>query len=251
MKTIFDLDRQLGVKSYSFRHIKDNADVAAAVKQCGATVIDLSGCHVDYDDPEQQERAIETYRQAGIRISGIGVVGLKNDEAFNRRFFEFARKAGCELVSCSFELDDHKDILSGLDALCHTYGMRAAIHNHGGSDWLGNAAALDYVFRRTSPAVGLCLDTAWALQAGEKPISWLEKFGHRLQGLHLKDFVFDPKGGFRDTVVGEGALDLPTFLEAFRDVPFTGSAVVEYEGDDAVAATARCINPDFPNELPS
>ena len=71
MKTLYNLDRQLGVKSYSFRHIKDNADVAAAVLQCGATVIDLSGCHVDYDDPEQQDRAIETYRHAGISISGI------------------------------------------------------------------------------------------------------------------------------------------------------------------------------------
>jgi sugar phosphate isomerase/epimerase len=241
MKNIFDLDRQLGVKSYSFRHIKENADVAAAVKQCGATVIDLSGCHVDYDDPAQQERAIESYRQAGIQISGIGVVGLKNDKAFNRRFFEFARKAGCGVVSCSFGPDDHEEILRGLEALCATYGIAVAIHNHGGKDWLGNAVALDYVFRRTGAAVGLCLDTAWSLQAGENPLSWLEKFGDRLHGLHLKDFVFDPKGGYCDTIVGEGALDLPAFLKAFRSVAFSGSAVVEYEGDDAVEATARCI----------
>jgi len=241
MKTLYNLDRQLGVKSYSFRHIKDNADVAAAVLQCGATVIDLSGCHVDYDDPEQQDRAIETYRHAGISISGIGVVKLKNDEAFNRRFFEFARKAGCGLVSCSFGPDDHKEILRGLEALCAAFGIDAAIHNHGGTDWLGNATALDYIFRHTGPAVGLCLDTAWSLQAGENPLSWLEKFGHRLHGLHLKDFVFDQRGRFNDTVVGEGTLNLPAFLKAFKSVPFTGSAVVEYEGDDAVDRTARCI----------
>jgi len=241
MTTTFDLDRQLGVKSYSFRHIKENVDVAAAVNLCGATVVDLSGCHVDYDDPGQQERAIAVYRDAGVRISGIGVVGLKNDAAFNRRFFEFARKAGCDVVSCSFEPDKHEEILRGLEALCHTNGMRAAIHNHGGRHWLGNATALDYVFRRTGPAVGLCLDTAWSLQAGEDPFSWLEKFGNRLYGLHLKDFVFDPKGRFSDTIVGEGALDLPGFLKAFKSLPFTGSAVVEYEGDDAVDATGRCV----------
>ncbi len=100
---------------------------------------------------------------------------------------------------------------------------------------------LDYVFRRTGPAVGLCLDTAWSLHAGENPLTWLEKFGDRVYGLHLKDFVFDPKGQVSDTVVGAGALDLPAFLKAFGSLPFTGSAVVEYEGSDAIEATRLSV----------
>ena len=42
---MFDLKNQLGIKSYSFRHITDNADVAAAVKECEVDGIDLSACH--------------------------------------------------------------------------------------------------------------------------------------------------------------------------------------------------------------
>jgi sugar phosphate isomerase/epimerase len=241
MSTVFNLDARLGVKSYSFRHIKENPEVAAAVKQCGVNGIDLSACHVDYDDPAQQERVITAYRDAGVTISGIGVVYLKNDEAFNRRFFEFARRAGCGLVSCNLDPNTYEDSLRLARTLCERYGMRIAIHNHGGKHWLGNSTMLDYVFRRTGPEVGLCLDTAWCIQAGESPLTWLERFGDRLYGVHLKDFTFAPDGSHHDTVVGEGALDLPAFLKALRTVPALESAVVEYEGDDAVGMTRRCV----------
>lgn len=241
MTTPFDLDSRLGVKSFSFRHIKDNAGVAAAVKQCGSAVIDLSACHIDYDDPAQQERAVAAYREAGVSVSGIGVVTLQNDEPLNRRFFEFARKAGCSLVSCSFEPDNHENILRIAQALCDHHGMRVAIHNHGGKHWLGNSTILDHIFRHTGPSVGLCLDTAWCIQAGESPLKWVERFGDRLFGVHLKDFGFDPDGRYHDTVVGAGALDLPPFLDALRTVPALESAVVEYEGDDAVGTTKRCV----------
>jgi sugar phosphate isomerase/epimerase len=241
MPTRYDLARNLGVKSFSFRHITDNADVAAAILRCGSHSVDLSACHVNYDDPEQQERAVATYRAAGVRISGIGVVHMRNDSAHNLRFFEFARRAGCTVVSCTFPLADHEAILRDLETLCSRFGMRVAIHNHGGTDWLGNTHALDYVFARTGPAIGLCLDTAWCIQAGGDPVQWLEKFGPRLHALHLKDFTFDPAGHYRDTIIGEGALKLPEFLEKFRALSFDGSAVVEYEGDDAVEATARCV----------
>lgn len=241
MSTVFNLDSSLGVKSYSLRHITDNHAVAAAVKQCGVNGIDLSACHVNYDDPAQQEHTIAAYRDAGVTISGVGVVYLKNDEAITRRFFDFARRAGCTLVSCNLDPDGQEDTLRLARALCDRYGMRVAIHNHGGKHWLGNSTMLDYVFRRTGPEVGLCLDTAWCIQAGESPLTWLERFGDRLYGLHLKDFTFARDGTHQDTVVGEGAFNLPPFLKALRTVPALESAVVEYEGDDAVGMTARCV----------
>jgi len=37
------------------------------------------------------------------------------------------------------------------------------IHNHGGRHWLGSAQMLAAVFAQTGPAIGLTLDTAWAL----------------------------------------------------------------------------------------
>lgn len=241
MSNTYNLDQNLGVKSYSFRHIVNNADVAAAVKYCGASTIDLSRCHVNFDDPADQERVIETYREAGVRITGIGVVTLTPDDKTNRKYFDFVRRAGCDVISFSFAPDGHEDTIKNVEALCGEYGVRAAIHNHGGKHWLGNATILEYFFGRTSSSIGLCLDTAWCLQSGEDPLRWMEIFGNRLHGVHFKDFVCNPSGQFRDTILGDGMLDLPAFLQAFRKLPFNGSAVVEYEGTDAVEATARCV----------
>ncbi|PTY05385.1 sugar phosphate isomerase/epimerase [Verrucomicrobia bacterium LW23] len=240
---MFDLSNQLGIKTFSFRHITDNAEVAAAVKRCGVSSIDISGTHINYDDVDQQEKAIATYRNAGVAITGNGVVYVKNDEAFARRFFEFAKRAGsdCDVVSCSFEPQDHLQVLAMLDRLAEEYGKRVAIHNHGGYNWLGSSAALKYVLANSSERVGICIDTAWCLQAGEDPLKWLELFGQRLYGIHFKDFTFTPKGKWQDTIIGEGSLDLPVFLEKFLALPFNGSAVVEFEGPDAVEQTAKCI----------
>jgi len=238
---MFNLSDQIGIKSYSLRHIPDNRDVALAVKHCQASAVDLSGCHVDYDDPLSQERALSAYADAGLRISGIGVVGLRNDEAFNRRYFEFARKAGCGVVSCSVPPRDHQAILDLADRLCGEYGMSLAIHNHGGKDWLGNSTILQYLLADRPRHLGLCLDTAWCLQAGENPLVWLDLFGDRLHGVHFKDFSFSPAGQPRDTIVGEGALDLEGFLKKFTTLPFAGSAVIEYEGEDAVEKSRQCV----------
>ena len=235
---MFNLSSQLGIKSYSFRNIKEIPDLIAAVKECGVDGIDLSACHVNYDDVAQQEKVIGLCREAGIRISGIGVANLKSDEAFNRRFFAFAQRAQCGLVSLSFEPTDHENVIKMITRFCDEYGVRAAIHNHGGRHWMGNPTALRYVFGKCGKEMGLCLDTAWCLQAGGNPLEWLEIFGEKLYGVHFKDFTFSPDGKPQDVVVGQGALDLPAFIEKFRQLPFDGSAVLEFEGPDPVNHSA-------------
>ena len=232
----------LGLKSYSFNEIEDNRAVAAAVKSCGVRGIDLSGSHVDYDDPTGQEEVLAIYGEAGIRISGIGVVKLQNDQVFNRRFFDFAAKAGCKLVSASFLPEGHESILKSLEKFCEEYGLRVAIHNHGGKHWLGNSTILRYIFSRTSPLIGLCLDTAWCIQAGEDPITWIDAFGDRLYGVHLKDFRFDENGRHYDTILGEGTLDLPATIKRIADLYTPDSSfVIEYEGENPVEMSKRCV----------
>jgi len=239
--TMYDLASEIGVKSFSFRLIPDNADVAAVALRCGVSTVDLSGCHVDYDAPQSWPGVIASYRDAGVRLPGIGVVYTRPDEAWNRRFFEFARQAEAKLISFSFPPEEHEKTLRLMEQLAEEYGVRLAIHNHGGYDWLGDHAILEYIFKRSSKSVGLCLDTAWCMQAGEDPVKWLELFGERLYGIHFKDFRFQLDGKPQDTVVGEGSLDLPAFVARLKTLDFNGSAVVEYEGENPEERAAASI----------
>ena len=69
------------------------------------------------------------------------------------------------------------------------------------------------------------------------------RFGERLYGVHIKDFVFDRSGTPTDVVVGEGNLDLETLQTVLNDGEFDGYIVLEYEGDvkDPVPALKNCV----------
>ena len=102
---------------------------------------------------------------------------------------------------------------------------------------------LAQVFASTSPRIGLCLDTAWALDAHEDPVAMAEKFADRLYGVHLKDFIFDRAGRQSDVVIGEGNLDLPKMLALLEANERTASVIIEYEGDIANPGPAltQCV----------
>ena len=100
------------------------------------------------------------------------------------------------------------------------------------------------MFNQVGDRIGLCLDTAWALAARQKPIEMVEKFADRLFAIHMKDFVFhSPDGQHEDVVVGTGNLDLRGLVAACEKVGFTGEAILEYEGDvdNPIPALSQCV----------
>jgi len=234
--------RPFGVQSYCFRHFRDNAAVAQRVKQCGLASIELCAVHADFDRPETFDGVIGTYRDAGIEILSIGVETFTGDEAADRRRFEFAKAAGAGFISVHFEPDTYLDAIPAAAKLADAYGIRLAIHNHGGYHWLGSEQMLAHILKTSPPSIGLCLDTAWCLDAKGDPVKWVERFGDRLYGLHLKDFVFDRARQHQDVVVGTGNVDVPALYRKLAEVDFAGYAVLEYEADveNPVPALTRC-----------
>jgi inosose dehydratase len=233
---------ELGVKGFCFRAFPDNAAVANMVKSCGLDRIDLSGPQLDFRNPSLHAPAIRAYAEAGVKIVGIGVVGLSGG-VDDEELFRFCRSAGCRTISINGEPGTFYEALKQAEAWAGKYDMRLAIHNHGGNHWLGNSQMLRHVLSRCGERVGICLDTAWCLQASENPMEWLDIFAGRVHAVHFKDFVFDRRGGHRDAVIGDGALDLPAFVERLRSREFDGPAVIEYEGDvnDPVPALCQCV----------
>lgn len=238
-----DIKSALGIQSYCFRHFKENAVVIEKLKSCGVDKIELCGVHADFKDESSFTEVLRQYADGGVEIVSIGVQNLNDEPENERKYFEFAKRAGAKFMSCSFKIDSAPHCFESAEKLSLEYDIKLAIHNHGGYDWLGNSTMLEKVFSLTGENIGLCLDTAWALQAGENPLQWIEKFGSRLYGVHIKDFIFDRAGKGEDVVVGTGNLDLPQLLKDLEVASFDGYAVLEYEGDveNPVPALQECV----------
>lgn len=234
---------QLAIQSFCFRGFGENSAVIKALKACGCDAVELSAVHADFNDPDGFSAIIGQYHGAGIDIISIGVEAMGNNEAAERKRFEFVKQCGAGHMSVDFDPDSIPASYRTAERLAEEYDITLGIHNHGGRHWLGSSRMLAHVFANTSERIGLCLDTAWALDSGEDPVAMVEQFGDRVHSLHFKDFVFDRARKPEDVVVGEGNLDLPGLLKALDNVGFEGPAILEYEGDvdDPVPAVSNCV----------
>lgn len=223
----------LGVQSYCFRNFKNNDEVAGMVKDIGLAAIEVCAVHADFKNPSMFQGVIDSYKKKGVSILTTGVNGISGNEAEDRKMFDFLKMCGAKYMSVNFGLDNLDQALASAEKLSEEYNVRLGIHIHGGKHWLSNTPALKWLFKKTSPRVGLNLDTAWALDAGEDPIKMMQEFKARLYILHLKDFTFDRARKHTDVVVGTGNIDLTAVNKTLTEINFNGVAIIEYEGDAA------------------
>ena len=236
--------KDLAVQSWCLRAFETNEQVIEQLKAIGVSNVELCGKHCDFGNEAIFDEVIAKYQSAGIGILSIGVQGFSGDEQREEKFFKFAKLAGCRQISAGFNVDRVPGAYRIAEKLADKYDVNVAIHNHGGYDWLGSRQMLSHVFGQTSARIGLCLDAAWAMQAGENPVQMAEQFIDRLYGVHLKDFVFDRAGQWHDVVVGEGNLDLAKLLEIIKTkAPANCSPIIEYEADEQNPGPAlqRCV----------
>ena len=153
------------------------------------------------------------------------------------------RKDVCKYIAIDFAVQQMTKCMEVADKLAQEYDVWLGIHNHGGRHWLGCSTMIAHVLSKCSERIGLCLDTAWALDSREDPVAMAEKFADRLYGLHIKDFVFDRARKPSDVVVGTGNLNLPKLYEALKKMDFNSYAALEYEGDvdNPVPAVSKCV----------
>lgn len=234
---------KLAVQSYCFRGFKDNRVVAGMVKECGLSRIELCGAHCDFTDTSKFRDVIAAYNDAGVEICSIGVQGLNNDAEKERKYFEFLKMAGIGMMGVDFYPATVPAAYRTAERLADEYDVKLAIHNHGSRHWLGTEQILDCVFKSTSPRIGLCLDTAWALDSRHDPLEMAEKFRDRLYAVHLKDFVFDKAAKPQDVILGEGNLDLKGLVGLLKKNGFSGEEIIEYEEDvnNPVPALQKCV----------
>ncbi len=234
-----------GVQSYCLRHFKENATVAAKVRAIGLDKIELCAVHADFNQPEAFREVLQTYQKAGVSILSLGVQTFCGDD-HERAWFECAALAGAKHISAHFTVDTFARAIPRVREWSREFGIRVGIHCHGGYCFGGQTDVLDYLLSLGTPEIGLCIDTAWAMQIGPhsgNPIEWAKRYAGRIYGVHFKDFIFERDGGWQDVIVGSGNLDLPGFATALTEGGFDGMAVIEYEADveNPEPALERCI----------
>jgi sugar phosphate isomerase/epimerase len=236
--------KELAIQTFCFRNAKSNDCVADLVNECGLQAVELSGLHADFGREDVFDEAIGCYRDRGIKIVSIGVEHAVRDEERLRSRFEFVRRAGASVLSVAFPEDAAEANYRLIERLCEEYDIQVGLHNHGSYHWQGSSQAIRRLFSRINSRVGLCLDTAWALDAGQDPLAMVEEFADRLYLVHVKDFVFDRAGNPEDVVVGEGNLDLPALVQRLDDVGFEGPVILEYEGqpENPLPELIKCVH---------
>lgn len=235
----------LAVQSYCFREFKDNAEVAAKVRDIGLEKIELCGVHADFNNLERCKESIDVYSNAGISIVSIGVQTFTGNPE-QESYFECAAAAGAKHISAHFQVGTFNQAIRQVKSWSDQYEIQVGIHCHGGYLFGGQPDVLELLIGLGTPQIGLCMDTAWAMQIGPSkgnPVEWARQYASQLYGVHFKDFVFERNGQWNDTVVGEGNLDLPGLLKELEAQNFSGVSILEYEADpeDPVPALKACV----------
>jgi len=237
------MNRTIAIQSWCYRHFKPIAAFVEQLKATGISATELSSAHANFPDASTHADVIDQLRQPGIALIGTGVQSLTGNVEKDRVRFEFSKTAGIKYMSISFPPEVMWDGVKNIEKLADEYDMQLGIHNHGGYDWLGNPTMLKYIFSKTTKRIGLCLDTAWAIDAKQNAVEMAEWFGERLYGIHIKDFIYDRQRVPHDVVIGTGNLDLPKLIKVLDQINYTAPLVIEYEGDveNPVPVLRECV----------
>ena len=231
---------KISAQTWNFRGLSGNDDVIAAVKACGLDTIELSGFHCDISNAVETDKVLGLYKDNGIGVSSAGVFNITLDETQAGHAFELAKKAALKNIAVDFELE----ALVVVEKFCEKYNVNAGIHNHGRKHRYGSPAQIAEILGKSSPRIGLHLDTGWMLDSKGDPAEIIRLYRDRIFGIHLKDFVFDNEGNHIEVELGKGELDMDSIIAALSDIEYEGFIAIEYEGnkDNPVPYFKECVD---------
>jgi inosose dehydratase len=238
----------MGIQSFSLRHYTLEAalDVVAGlglrhvelIPKTGLGPFSIGEHFALSDDGVAIDAVLAACASRGVTIAAHGVNAVPDAEAA-RALFAFAVRARIPVLTIA----PSAEALSALDALCAEHpGVRLAIHNHGPHlPW----EALDEIagaLEGRHPGFGACVDTGHFIRSGIDPVEAIRRFGARVHGVHLKDFVGAGTLA-KGCLLGKGALDLDAVFHALREVAFSGALSLEYEdnAEDVVPDLVACL----------
>jgi len=230
----------LGLQSYTLRDYKID-QALEEIQKLDLHSVELFNAHFNVKSSDSEIEAMKSKTQAlGIKMMGHGVNPFTKDHEANRRWFEFAKKAGIRNLSA----DPTPEAFESLDKLCEEYQIRIAIHNHGPNARYNKVADVLNAFKGHHPLIGACADLGHYIRSAEDPVRAIHLLEGRLFGIHLKDFA-EQKDKTKGVILGKGHLDVVGVFKALKKVnfPADGCLVLEYEENpkDPIAEVKECL----------
>lgn len=135
-------------------------------------------------------------------------------------------------VPHDFGSQDSIDILEATQEICE-YARSKDVNIHLETGQEPADVLLEFLQRVDRPNIYVNFDPANMILYGcGAPLPALEKIGHYVRSVHLKDAKWSEHPGItwgEEVPLGEGDVDIPRYLDALRSIGYSGPLVIERE----------------------
>ena len=219
---------KLGIAGYTFS--KATIPQAIAMMQrVNVKTFSLKDIQLPLNSTKEKiDEVVNTFKQAGISIYGVGVIYMKTQQDADVAF-DYAKNVGVDMIVGS----PVYDLLPYVENKVKQYNIRLAIHNHGPEDpvYPTPGDVYDHIKDRDK-RMGLCLDIGHTQRDNIDPGTAYLKYADRIMDMHLKDVTSATKDG-KSFELGRGVIDVPGLVKALYKKGYTGYCSFEHEKDAA------------------
>ena len=215
---------KLGMAGYTFANF-DLDKTLDVMQKMDMHYLCIKDFHLPLNStPAQIAEFHEKLAAKGVTGYAVGPIYMKSEKEVDNAF-AYAKRVGVRLVVGV----PNVELLPYVDKKVKEYGFNYAIHLHGPDINIYQDA--DEVWQHTKdldPRIGMCLDIGHNYRNGKDPVADLKKYISRVYDVHLKDVTDSNSKGF-SVEVGRGMLDIPGFINALREVGYSGMVSLEHE----------------------
>jgi inosose dehydratase len=205
-----------------------------------------------FDDPPQRAAALDATCATCELIAGVGGTHVVLIQAVTP---DRAATAGDARRAARLSRGRRDALIDGVHAAAtiaaEDFGLRPVLHNHAGTAIEFEDELDDVLASIPRRGLGLCLDTGHAVYAGVDLGGILDRWGDRVDYLHLKDVrpevrdasVRDHSGFWQAVAdgvfcpLGDGAVDFELLLRRLETIGFEGPVTIEQDRRPGVSSS--------------
>lgn len=216
---------KLGVTSYTFRNFKPD-QVIEFMHELKTPYLSLKDMHLPLQPLSEVAARAKHYRDAGLTLTGAGVIYFKEDtDEAVRPVFEYLKLAGLK----NFTGVPTHATLGRVEKFVKEYDVTMGIHNHGPEDKeFPSPNDVHAAIEKLDSRIGYCIDFGHTLRTDTDPVEAIKMAGKRLYGVHMKDLA-DAHKKDSQVAVGQGVMPVEKIFRALVASGYKGIVDLEYE----------------------